>query len=51
MNRLLISFLKPWGIPIEKKEELTGHPLFTIVYASALLLAGCSSAEPASSWG
>ncbi len=24
---------------------------FTIVYASALLLAGCSSAEPASSWG
>ena len=47
MKRFL-SFFKPLGIPIIKK-ELNTQPL-SIVYASALLLTGCSSAEPVSSW-
>jgi hypothetical protein len=44
----ILSFFKPQGIPIDNKKELNTQPL-SIVYASALLLTGCSSAEPVSS--
>jgi hypothetical protein len=43
----IFKFFKPLGIPINKKGAEYSTP--SIVYASALLLTGCSSAEPVSS--
>jgi hypothetical protein len=45
----LMSFFKPYGKPIAKEKEPVVQLLFTIVYASVLLLAGCPPAAPASS--